>query len=99
MPASTELLLLTIRHSHALHPLIMRFVLLGEVSSVVVSCDGPSEAMDTVRLHFFGVLISCAWWTGTSGTFTSSNSSWPTALMVYQSVSGVELAAYIARDD
>lgn len=97
VPASTELLHLTIRHSYALYPLIMRFVLLGEVSAVVFSCDGPSEAMDPVGLHFFGVLISCAWWTGTSGTLTSSNSSWPTALMVYQSGSAVELAAYIAR--
>lgn len=93
VPASTELLPLTIRRSHALQYLSMRFVLLGEVSAVVVSCDGPFEAMDTVRLHFLGALISCAWCTGTSGTLTSSNSSWPTALMVYQSGLGVGLAA------
>lgn len=96
VPASTELLHLTIRRSHALHYLSMRFVLLGEVSAVVVSCDGPFKAMDTVRLHFLGAFISCAWCTGTSGTLTSSNSSWPTALMVYQSGLGVGLAAYIA---
>lgn len=87
MPAGTELLHLTIRDSR-LFPLTMLLVLLGKVSAIVLMCDGPSETMNTFRSHFLGLLISCAWWTGTSGTLTSSNSSWPTALMVYQSGSG-----------
>lgn len=53
--------------------------------------------IDIDRIYFLGLLISCAWWTGTSGTLTSSNSSWPTALMVYQSGLGGESSAYIAR--
>lgn len=55
--------------------------------------------IDIDRLYFLGLLISCAWWTGTSGTLTSSNSSWPTARMVYQSGSGGELSAYTARPE
>lgn len=92
MPASTELLHLTIRCPHALHHFSMRFVMLGEASAVVISCNGQFEMIGNVRLHFFGLLISCAWWTGTSGTLTSSNSSWPTALIVYQSGPRGELA-------
>lgn len=64
---------------------------------MVLSCDGPSNAIDIALLHFLGLLISCAWWIGASGTLTSSNSSWPTAVIVYQSGSAGELSAYLAR--
>lgn len=86
MPASTELFHLTTRYSQSSslfhHATRAPW---REVSAVVLSCDGPPEITYTVRLHFLGLLISCAWWIGTSGTLTSSNSSWPTALIVYQS--------------
>lgn len=49
------------------------------------SCDELSETIDILWLHFLGLLISFAWWIGASGTLTSSNSSWPTAVIVYQS--------------
>lgn len=86
MPAGTELFHLTIisSQSSSLFHHATRAPW-RKVSAVVLSCDGPSEMTDTVRLHFLGLLISCAWWIGTSGTLTSSNSSWPTALIVYQS--------------
>lgn len=61
------------------------------------SCDELSETIDIVCLHFSGLLISFAWWIGTSGTLTSSNSSWPTAVIVYQSGWSWEISAYLAR--
>lgn len=64
---------------------------------MVLACDGASKTTDIALLHFLGLLISCAWWIGTSGTLTSSNSSWPTAVIVYQSGSAGELSASLAR--
>lgn len=53
--------------------------------------------MGVAMPHFFGLLISCAWCIGVSGTLTSSNSSWPTAVIVYQSGSVVEASAFVVQ--
>lgn len=52
VPASTELLHLTIRYSDARDCLSLRFVLLGEVSAVVFSYDGycPASFLGVVDL-------------------------------------------------
>lgn len=60
-------------------------------------CDGTSRTTGVALPHFFGLLVSCAWCIGTSGTLTSSNSSWPTAVIVYQSSLVVEVSAILVR--